>query len=636
MAVPYLTDAPLEQAVEGYLALLAERGMGMETETVPVQRACGRVTARAVYALASAPCYTASTADGAALRAQDTLDAGPDAPVFLPRGQYAPLEAGDPVPGAYDAVVTAERFRRTEDGILLSAPASPWQHIRQVGEDVCAGEMLLTSDAVVTPEAMGALVAAGVSEVEVVRRPVAGIVPIRGRGAVQPEGAAQGDSLLLNCTVFSALLEQWGAQPRLYPAAEDELEQLRAAAERAARECDLVILSAGLFAGREAVAVQAIGQVGEVFCRGVAIKPGRGVVLGCVGPKPILGVPGYPVSGVTVLEQVLERLCRCASAGDGRRLATLVRPVASVPERREFVRVRMGYVGDKLVASPLGRGSSVVTSFMRANGILEIPEGVEGCPAGGQVPVRLLRPEEELRRTLVAIGSHDPLLDELADLLHSADRSLSMCSVHVGSMGGVMAVKRGEAHVAGVHLLNEKDGQYNLHVIKKHFPRGGVRLVECVGRVQGLMVAGGNPLGIGGLADLVREDVYYVNRQRGSGTRFLIDYLCRREGIDTGRINGYGREEFTHTAVAARIAAGEAGAGLGILSAARLYGLDFLPVYNEQYDLLIPDAAWDTPMVVRLLEIMRGEAFRKRLERLGGYLIGSPGAVRARLEPQDT
>jgi len=314
--------------------------------------------------------------------------------------------------------------------------------------------------------------------------------------------------------------------------------------------------------------------------------------------------------------------------------ATLSKAVVSGLKYQEFVRVRMGQVGDKLVASPLGRGSGIISSFMKADGILEIPQGREGYEAGEEVRVRLLRPAEELQRTLVAIGSHDPLLDEVSDMLHIADPGLFMSSSHVGSMGGIMAVRRGEAHIAGCHLLDESDGSYNTAFIKKYFPKGGVRLVECVGRSQGLMLAKGKPNNIQSVADLARSGIRYVNRQKGSGTRILIDYLCKRENIDAAAIYGYDREEFTHTSVAAQIASGTADAGMGIYSAASLYDLDFLPICMEQYDLLIPDYAWDSPMVQKLLEVLRSDTFRARLEAMGGYELDKPGTVRQHFEAE--
>ncbi len=639
MAFEYLTNMPLEQAVETYLKVLKENGLSPGTERIPITRACGRVTARAVYANINAPHYPASAMDGIALRASDTFGASETTPVFLRQDQYTVVDTGDIIPEGADAVVMVEDVIFEDGGARLYAPATPWQHIRQIGEDICAGEMLLTADAVVTPAAIGAMIAAGVLEVEVIRRPVVGIIPTGDEIVPPTEHPAPGDILEFNSAIFSDMLRQWDAEPRVYPIVKDRLEEIRQAVKRAAEECDMVILNAGSSAGREDYSAQVIGEVGQVVCHGVAIKPGKPAILGCIGPKPVLGVPGYPVSGIIVLEQifkpVLDQLTHFQAAPPVWEEATLSRPVVSTLKYREFVRVRMGYVGDKLMASPLNRGSGVVTSFMKADGILEVPQDVEGYPVGSQVAVRLLRPREELRRCLVAIGSHDPLLDELGDMLHSADRTMFMSSSHVGSMGGVMAVKRGETHIAGIHLLDETDGSYNVHVIRKNFPRGGVRLVECVGRVQGLMVAKGNPLGISGIADLAREGLRYVNRQKGSGTRILIDYLCRLEGLDTDQIYGYDREEFTHTSVATQIASGTADAGLGIWSAAKLYDLEFLPVYNEQYDLLIPDEAWETPMVQKMLELMAGDEFRARLEHLGGYLVDRPGRVRQRFEPAE-
>ena len=285
----------------------------------------------------------------------------------------------------------------------------------------------------------------------------------------------------------------------------------------------------------------------------------------------------------------------------------------------------MGYVGDKLTASPLSRGSGVVSSFMKADGILEISQGCEGYEAGESVEVRLLNSEENLKNTLVVIGSHDPLLDELADMLHTADRKLYMSSSHVGSMGGIMAMRRGESHAAGCHLLDTETGEYNIAFMRKYFPKRDVHLLRCVGRQQGLMLAGGNPKHIEKFEDIAKNNIRYVNRQKGSGTRILTDYLCKTHGVNSEKIYGYEREELTHTSVAAQIASGSADAGMGIYSAAQLYGLDFLPICIEEYDLIIPNHAWNTPMVRQLIETMKSEKFREKILSMGGYTLDRPG-----------
>ncbi|MBQ4039724.1 MAG: molybdopterin biosynthesis protein, partial [Oscillospiraceae bacterium] len=442
----------------------------------------------------------------------------------------------------------------------------------------------------------------------------------------------EGDILEFNSSIFSAMLKKWGTDTVTFPIVKDKLELIKATLAEAVEKCDAVILNAGSSAGREDYSRQAISEVGQVLLHGIAIKPGKPAILGCKGEKPILGVPGYPVSGIIVIEQLLkpivQLLCRTDAEKSEYETATLSKSVVSTLKYQEFVRVRMGYVNDKLIASPLSRGSGVVSSFMKADGIMEIPQGTEGYEAGDQVTVKLLRPKAELKNTLVAIGSHDPLLDEVSDLLKRTFPDVYMSSSHVGSMGGIMAVRRGETHAAGVHLLDEASGTYNTAFIKKYFPNGGVRLVECVQRSQGLMLPKGNPKGIHTIEDLARDGIRYVNRQKGSGTRILCDYLCKKAGLDTSKIYGYDREEFTHTSVATLIAADSADAGMGIYSAAKLYDLDFVHICDEQYDLLIPDSAWELDAVQKLLEVLKSDAFKNKLLELGGYGVHNPGTVR--------
>ena len=346
---------------------------------------------------------------------------------------------------------------------------------------------------------------------------------------------------------------------------------------------------------------------------------------------PILGVPGYPVSGIIVIDELLrpliDRWYGREPDGGTRTRAKLTRPVVSGLKYQEYVRVRMGYVGNTLMASPLPRGSGVVSSFMKADGMLEVPQGTEGYTAGEEVRVRLLRDKQRLKNTLVVIGSHDPLLDELADLIHREDRRLFLSSAHVGSMGGIMAVRRGEAHAAGIHLLDTATGEYNRAYIRKYFPHGGVYLIRCVGRQQGLMLQKGNPLGITSFADVARDGVRYVNRQKGSGTRVLMDYLCDKYAVDRDKIYGYEREELTHNSVAVQIAGDSADAGMGIYSTAKLYELDFLPICVEEYDLLIPERVWNTGMVRELVRTLKSGEFKRRIEAMGGYTLESPGEI---------
>ena len=636
MAFHYLTNVPLEQAREEYLQLLIENGLQNKTECIPVFEACGRITSEAVYAHICAPHYHASAMDGIAVQASSTFGATETTPIRLTPAQYIVVDTGDPLPENCDAVIMVEDIVKEENGdVRIYNAAAPWQHIRQIGEDICAGEMILPSYTTVSPSAIGALLAGGILEINVIKKPVIGIIPTGDEIIPPTSDPAPGDIIEFNSSIFSAMVRQWGAEAVTFPIVPDKFDIMKQTVTEALEKCDIVLLNAGSSAGREDYSEGVIRELGGVLYHGIAMKPGKPAILGYQNEKAIIGVPGYPVSGIIVIEQLLKPIIEYINHAhvqqDAYVEATLSRAVVSGLKYQEFVRVRMGYVAGKLIASPLSRGAGVVSSFMKADGILEIPQGREGYEAGSTVSVRLLRPLSELQNTLVAIGSHDPLLDEVSNLLHRKNPNLYMASSHVGSMGGIMAVRRGETHMAGIHLLNEKDGTYNTAFVKKYFPNGGVRVVECVGRTQGIMVAPGNPKNITEIKSLSEQGIRYVNRQKGSGTRILIDYLCKKENIDTTAIYGYDREEFTHTSVAAQIASGSADAGMGIYSAAQLYGLDFIPICIEQYDLLIPDSAWDTDVVQEVIQILKSEEFSQKLTEMGGYTLEHPGEVRYHL-----
>ena len=632
MGFNYLTNVPLEQAKRDYRDLLLSNGFAGKTETVAVQESCGRITAEAVYANINAPHYAASAMDGVALRAKDSFGATETTPVTLTEKQFVVVDTGDPVPEGCDAVIMVEDIVKNADGsVTIHSPAAPWQHIRQIGEDVCAGEMILPGYMEVTPAAIGAMIAGGVMELTVVRRPVVGIIPT-GDEIVPPCASPKpGDILEFNSSIFSSMLDSWGACHKTYPIVPDDFDAIRDMTAKAAAECDMVILNAGSSAGREDFSASVMQDLGQVLYHGIAIKPGKPAILGCVGAVPLLGVPGYPVSGIIVVEELLRPLVDLwfgrDTSGRSRARAKLTRPVVSGLKYQEYVRVRMGYVGDRLMAAPLPRGSGVVSSFMKADGILEVPQGTEGYQAGDEVRVRLLNSKKKLKNTLVIIGSHDPLLDELADMIHSENHSMYVSSSHVGSMGGIMAVRRGEAHAAGIHLLDTETGEYNKSYIRKYFPHGGVYLVRCVGRQQGLILPRGNPLKLKCFADVSRDGIRYVNRQKGSGTRILMDYLCRRDGVDPSAVYGYEREELTHNSVAVQIASGSADVGMGIYSAAKLYDLDFLPMCTEEYDLLIPETVWSSSMMQQLISTLKSDAFRTRIQAMGGYTLDHPGEI---------
>ena len=636
MSFQYLTNIPLDEARTAWLQALEQHQLTYKSEVIPTTKALKRITASAIYARICAPHYNACAMDGIALAARKTFGASETTPVRLKVEDFIRVDTGDPLPPDCDTVVMVEDVIEEDCGVTLYQAAVPWENIRQIGEDISAGDMILPSFTEITPAAMGAMLAAGVLEAEVVQQPVVGIIPTGDELVPPTQSPRSGDIIEFNSTIFSGMLTEWGCQPKIYSIVPDDQAKIERTMRTAIDECDAVILNAGSSAGSQDYSSQAIAAVGQVVLHGIAIRPGKPAVLGFARLEkenrtvPLLGLPGYPVSGILVMEQlfkpVMARLTRRELKPAEEIQAVLSRRLNSSLKYREFVRARLGLVNGRTVAVPLNRGAGVVSSFVKADGIIDIPQDSEGYEAGESVNVWLLHAREEIARTLVITGSHDPLLDEAADILRRAHPHSLVASSHVGSLGGIMAVKRGEAHLGGIHLLDEASGTYNIPYLKKYFPDGGVRLVECVQRVQGLMVAPGNPKGIRSFSDLPGKR--YVNRQKGSGTRILCDYLAKQQGIDTHVIQDYDREEFTHTAVAAAIAAGTADAGLGIFSAAKIYGLDFIPICDEQYDLLTAESAINLESVQRLLQVLKSREFAGRLQRLGGYTIKHPGEER--------
>jgi len=633
MAFTYLSNYPLEEARELFLKALDQAGLKPQVEHVPTSEANGRITSEAVYASICAPHYNACAMDGIALNASLTYGASETRPVTLPANSFKWVNTGDPLPEGCDCVVMVEDVIETEQGVQLFGAATPWQHVRQIGEDIAAGDMVVASFMELSPSALGALLAAGVLEVPVIRKPLVGIIPTGNELVAPTSNPKPGDIIEFNSTIFSGMMHDWDCEGKIYPVARDKSEDIISRLETAIAECDMVLLNAGSSAGQKDFSLEAIQSVGSVVLHGVAIKPGKPTILGLTHKDdavvPLVGLPGYPVSGILVLEQlikpVVEKLTRREIEPHTFVEATVSRRLVSSLKYLEFIRARLGKVAGRIVAVPLNRGAGVVSSFVKADGIIHVPQNVEGYEAGEQVRVELLRPIAEIEQTLVITGSHDPLIDEAMDIMRRTWPDSFVASSHVGSMGGIMAVKRGEAHLGGVHLLDEASGEYNKAYIRKYIPEGGVVLMRCVKRSQGLMVAKGNPLEVQGIADLPR--LRYVNRQKGSGTRVLLDYLLKQQGIDPSLIQDYDREELTHTAVAAAVAAGSADAGMGILSAARIYDLGFIPVCEEEYDLLISESALSMEPVQRMIKVLQSDEFAARLEKLGGYQLDQPGEI---------
>ncbi len=637
----YLEDIPLDEALAKLWQALATTNFGpLPGEEVPLEQALGRVTAEPVWARQSVPHYNAAAMDGIATHSAATRGASETSPLTLHLGQQAFwVDTGDPLPDDCDAVIMAEDVQELappEAGeVAIRAAAAPWQHVRPVGEDVVAGELVLPENQLLGPADLGAIAAAGQASVLVRRRPRVAVLPTGDELVPVGQPLGPSDIVEFNSLVLASLVRQWGAEATRWTILPDKLDRLRAGVAAALAENDVVLVNAGSSAGSEDYTSTVIGEMGQLLVHGIAIRPGHPAALGVAQGKPIVGIPGYPVSAALACELLVKplvyRLQGLVPPERPRLRANLTRKVLSPLGLDEFMRVKVGTVGGKTVATPLARGAGVIMSLVRADGIVRLPRFSEGIHAGGEAEVELLRRPEEVARTIVAIGSHDMTLDLLASQLRRRHPELSLSSAHVGSLGGLTALRRGEAHLAGSHLLDPETGEYNVADVRRALPGREVMLVNLVHREQGWLVPPGNPKGIASVADLAREDVAFVNRQREAGTRVLLDYHLRQAGIDPRRVRGYEQVEYTHLAVAAAVAGGRADVGLAVLAAARALGLDFVPLASERYDLVIPREHFDTPPLQALLATIRSEEFKQAAAALGGYDVSHTGEIVAEI-----
>ncbi|MEJ2091867.1 MAG: molybdopterin biosynthesis protein [Syntrophobacterales bacterium] len=631
----YLHMKSPAEARELFLSRFEVNSM-LAPEEIPTVTARGRVTAAPVWARWSSPAAHQAAMDGFAVAAADTYGARPESPRLLAVGREAhPINTGHLMPPGTDAVIMVENVPDPEaDPLTIEAPVFPWHNVRRVGEDLVAGEMVLPEGVEITPWAQGAMLAAGVINVLVRRRPRVVIIPTgselipaTGLGTEPPP-----DVLVeFNSVILAGLVEEAGGLPEVWPIAPDEPTTLAEVVKRAVAAADVVLVNAGSSAGSEDYTYQAVAALGEVLVHGVAMMPGKPTLLGVVAGKPVIGNPGYPVSAVLSFEEFAAPLITgMVGRRPSPRPTLTVQPSQNLPSKpglTEYIRVTLGRVGDRVMATPLPRGAGTITSLVRADGMLKIPALSEGLEEDRPVTAELLVPLEDIEGTLVVLGSHDNTLDLLATLLRRRNPRLRLSSGHVGSLGGLMALRQGRAHLGGSHLYDPETNSYNVPYIQKHLAGLPLKLINLAWRQQGFIVLPDNPLNIRTVTDLTRKEVRFINRQRGAGTRLLLDYLLKEEGIDPAALQGYDREEYTHMAVAANVKSGTADVGLGILAAARALGLDFIPLTPERYDLVVPESTFADPRFQELWATMRSPEFQRAAEALGGYDLKDCGKL---------
>lgn len=619
----YVENNNFTEAIERYLL----KFNSLTPEIIPAEKSAGRVTAKAIYAQSCDPVYNASAMDGIAVFSENTLSASDKNPLTLKKNiDFIYVNTGNAIPSMFDSVIMIEDVLEDSiESIRIISPSHPWQNIRVIGESVVATEMVLPSGKRIRPIDIGAILASGNDEIAVVKQPQVGIIPTGKEMVETSKELTVGKLRESNTRVFSAMTESYGGIPLRYDIVDDSETMLEKAVLKAVKENDIVVINAGSSAGTKDFTVHVLDKLGKVYTHGLAVKPGKPTILAEIEGKPVIGVPGYPVSAYIIFERVVQKviakLLNTEIAEPTKIMAEMTKRATSTLKSEEFLRVAMGDVNGKIVATPLERGAAAVMSMVKADGMVTISQNSEGIEAGEMVEVELYKPLSEIRKSLVIIGSHDMIIDIVGN-------SIPISSAHVGSLSGIMAMKNKACNIAPIHLLDENSGEYNISYIKKYFGDEKMALIKGVGRIQGILVEKGNPKNIKNVEDIKNGKFSFANRQGGAGTRVLFDYLLKKENIMPEEIKGYDKEFTTHLAVATAVKNKAFDCGLAVQTAAVIMNLDFIPVGREDYDFLIYRDFLNDIRFKKFLEIIKSKAFKNKLDKLTGYTYEHTGEIK--------
>lgn len=646
----YLHDIPLEKALAIFYKLIENNllAINKRSEKITIdEHAVGRVLSAPVWAKISSPHYHASAMDGFAVRAEETVGASLTAPLILQiSSQSHYLDTGDPLPKEFNAVIPIENTEAlNEDGeisddrrnpakIRIRESVQPWHHIRVVGEDMVATQLVLPENHTLQAHDLGAIIGSGNAAIEVYQKPRITVIPTGTELVEIGTPLKTGDILEYNAIMLTAKVNQWGANGNRISIVEDDFNKIKEAVQEATEDSDLILLNAGSSAGAEDFSSKVIDFLGEVLVHGIAVRPGHPVILGVIDKKdntkiPIIGVPGYPVSAAmtvdTFVKPFLNQWFCMETIKEEAIEAKLIRNLVSNAGDDDFVRVVIGKIGKEYITTPLARGAGVISSLVKADGILKVPSGSQGFRAGEKVKINLIRTKHEIDQTILSVGSHDLTLDILAH--HLAKRKRRFSTAHVGSLAGLIAVNRNETHISQAHLFDKDSQTYNIPFIKKYINNQKIKLVEFVQREQGFIVPKGNPKNVQSFKDFQRNELHYVNRQLGAGTRVLFDYYLEENNLSAENISGYANEEFSHLSVAVAVKSGRADFGMGIAGAAQAMDLDFIPICEEEYQLIISTQFYESELLAPLFEVLCDTSFVNDLKKLYGYRIKNIGTI---------
>ena len=626
----YLSMRSPEEAKDIFFSSLNSWYMKKEEE-IEVEDSFQRVTSQPVFAKISVPHYHGAAMDGVAVRAEKTFSASEVNPLVLTVGKDTLwVNTGQPLPSGFDAVIMVEKLHQLDERHLeIRAPAYPWQNVRKVGEDIVASELIVPRNHLINAYDIGAFIISGNFKIRVWKRPKVLIIPtgseILSHKKIESLQELSSKNILdSNSYLLSSLVRQNHGIPYIHEPVPDDEGLLKEIIEDAlCKDFDLIVINAGSSAGTKDITSNVIKDMGEVLVHGVSIMPGKPTILGIIKGTPIVGNPGYMVSASISFELFIRPILLRFQGMEPTRKNILRAYVGrNIPSRlgiEDFIRVNVGKVGKRYILLPLSRSAGSISTLIRAEGIVRIPQDKEGLEEGEDIEVELLVDKKDVEGSVFIIGSHDISIDILKDEAKRKELPLRISSGNVGSLGGLISLKKGYSHIAGSHLLDPETGTYNVSYVQRYLRGIKVSIFNLVKRLQGLIVQKGNPKGIRGVEDLIREDISFVNRQRGAGTRILLDYKLKEHGIDPQKIRGYENEEYTHMAVAVAVKSGLADCAMGIYAASKALDLDFIPIVEEQYDLIIPSEYLDLGVIKMIIELISSDSFKERMHSLGGY-----------------
>ncbi len=627
----YLETLKREEALKliiDYVSIIKEE------EIVPSYESVGRITSRAVYAKSSSPAFICAAMDGYAVDYRNTLDADVNKPLHISKRDACYVNTGDPLPKGKNAVIMIEDIEDAHTSIIIRKAVHLWENVRMLGEDIIESDMIIPKNHLITPYDMGMIISAGIKEISVRRRPKLLIIPT-GKELIdifcgKDVSLKEGHLIDFNSYILKKLAEETGFEVKKHEIIREKKE-LEEIFDNLVEGFDVTLINAGTSSGTEDYTEEVIKKSGKILFHGISMMPGKPTIFGIVKGKPVFGIPGYPVSAtlsfLMLLVPLFERLMGIKRFFEEIEVTTAFK----IPSRigiEEIIRVNIIPKRDFYFAIPLPRGASVFSSMAKADGLIVVPEHIEGFDEGERIRCILLKSSSYIKNRINLIGSHDIALDILRDVIRERYPEIDFMATPTGSLSGIMALKRGITGLCTSHILDEKEKIYNIPLIKKYLKDTPCILINLVKRIQGLIVQKGNPKGIKGIEDLIKEDVFFVNRQFGSGTRILFDTIIKEKHIKKSQIKGYDREEASHTAVAIMVKESIADVAMGILSVAKIFSLDFIPVGEEDFDFLVSKEFYDTDKFKVLMEAIESDEFKQRLLDIGGYNISDTGKIK--------